>query len=284
MTVDDQNPPVLEVCGLSVAYRHRGRRVPDIAVRGIDLQIRAGETLGMVGESGSGKSSIGRAIVGLEPVYGGDVSVGGASRVGMSRTESRRRRGEVQMVFQDPYSSLNPAMSIGAILAEPLIANGVSRRDASTRVVGLLDAVALPSDAVRRRVTEFSGGQRQRVAIARALALEPKVLVADEPVSALDSSTQSRVLDLFVEVQERTGVACLFISHDLSVVKHVSHRVAVLHRGSIVDSGDCSTLTETPTHPYTRQLMLAAPVPDPARQARRRRELAALERWDPTST
>ncbi len=185
------------------------------------------------------------------------------------------------MVFQDPYSSLNPAMSVGEILAEPLTANGTSRQDARRKIAGLLDAVALPTDALRRRVTEFSGGQRQRVAIARALALEPRVLVADEPVSALDLSTQARVLELFVDLQERTGVACLFISHDLSVVKHVSHRVAVLNRGTIVETAACSVVTEAPEHPYTRQLLLAAPVPDPERQASRRQELAALTRWSP---
>jgi peptide/nickel transport system ATP-binding protein len=180
-------------------------------------------------------------------------------------------------VFQDPYSSLNPSMTVEDILVEPLVARGTSdRKTAATRVRTLLDQVGLPQDAVHRLPREFSGGQRQRIAIARALALRPKLIVCDEPVSALDLSTQARVLDLFISIQEETGVAYLFISHDLAVVRHISHRVAVLYRGDIVEYGDSVDVTERPEHPYTKRLLMAAPIPDPDRQATRRQERRAL--------
>jgi ABC-type glutathione transport system ATPase component len=173
-------------------------------------------------------------------------------------------------VFQDPYSSLNPSMTIEEILTEPITASGTSKAVARTRVRDLLDQVGLPADARSRLPREFSGGQRQRVAIARALALEPRLIVCDEPVSALDLSTQARVLDLFVEIQERTGVAYLFVTHDLAVVRHVSHRVAVMYRGEIVEYGDGDRVTSEPQHPYTQRLFMAAPVPDPDKQEERR--------------
>jgi peptide/nickel transport system ATP-binding protein len=176
----------------------------------------------------------------------------------------------VQVVFQDPYTSLNPAMTVGDILTEPLLVTGSSRADAQRRVRDLLDQVRLPADAGTRLAREFSGGQRQRIAIARALTRDPKLVVCDEPVSALDLSTQARVLDLFIEIQERTGVAYLFVTHDLSVVRHISHRVAVMYRGELVETGDAATVTTAPDHAYTRRLLLAAPVPDPGRQAERR--------------
>ena len=173
------------------------------------------------------------------------------------------------MVFQDPYTSLNPAMTIEQILTEPLtVGERVARRRPAKRVKDLLDQVQLPGNAGGRLPREFSGGQRQRVAIARALALSPKLIVCDEPVSALDLSTQARVLELFLEIQERTGVAYLFISHDLDVVRHLSHRVAVMYQGEIVESGDGAQVTGDPQHPYTKRLFLASPVADPERQAR----------------
>ena len=187
-------------------------------------------------------------------------------------------------MFQDPYSSLNPAMTIEQILSEPLRAKGVARQAASTRVRDLLGRVGLPADAADRLPREFSGGQRQRIAIARALALDPSLIVCDEPVSALDLSTQARVLDLFIEIQERTGVAYLFISHDLAVVRHISHRVAVMYHGEIVETGDGDQVTSAPEHPYTQRLFMAAPVPDPVRQEQRRadrhRLLAAQDEAD----
>ncbi|WP_262402965.1 ATP-binding cassette domain-containing protein [Actinomadura sp. CNU-125] len=180
------------------------------------------------------------------------------------------------MVFQDPYGSLNPALTVGDILSEPLVVQGASAKDARARVRALLDQVGLPSDAPERLPREFSGGQRQRVAIARALAPEPRLIVCDEPVSALDLSTQARVLDLFLDIQRRTGVAYLFVSHDLAVVRHVSHRVSVVYRGDIVETGPAAAVTAEPEHPYTRRLLLAAPVADPEEQARRRAERRRL--------
>ena len=183
---------------------------------------------------------------------------------------------EIQVVFQDPYSALNPSLPIEQTLTEPLLAQKMPKKDAAARVRNLLDQVKLPRDALSRLPREFSGGQRQRIAIARALALSPRLVVCDEPVSALDLSTQARVLDLFKEIQETTGVAYLFISHDLTVVRHLSHRVAVMYSGEIVEYGDGNQVTARPTHPYTQRLLLASPVPDPARQQKRRAERRVL--------
>jgi peptide/nickel transport system ATP-binding protein len=174
------------------------------------------------------------------------------------------------VVFQDPYTSLNPALEIGDILAEPLGVQGMEAAAAKKRVRELLDQVGLPADAINRLPREFSGGQRQRVAIARALALSPKLIVCDEPVSALDLSTQARVLDLFLQIQKDTGVSYLFVSHDLDVVRHISHRVAVMYHGEIVEQGPAGVVTTDPDHPYTQRLLLASPVPDPDRQEQRR--------------
>jgi peptide/nickel transport system ATP-binding protein len=263
--------PLLTVDQLVVDYPVRGWRQPPVRVlKGISLDIRPGETLGLVGESGSGKTTLGRAILGLAPVTGGEIRLGGRRISNLGKRERRALSRDVQVVFQDPYTSLNPAMTVGDILTEPLLVTGSSRADAQRRVRDLLDQVRLPADAVTRLAREFSGGQRQRIAIARALTRDPKLVVCDEPVSALDLSTQARVLDLFIEIQERTGVAYLFVTHDLSVVRHISHRVAVMYRGELVETGDAATVTTAPDHPYTRRLLLAAPVPDPGRQAERR--------------
>jgi ABC-type glutathione transport system ATPase component len=270
--------PLLELDEVVVEYPGGGRSKSAVRVlHGVSLSIARGETLGLVGESGSGKTTLGRAVLGLAPITGGEIRYQGRPISRLGKRERRELAKDIQVVFQDPYTSLNPAMTVMDILAEPLLVTGVSRADAERRVRDLLDRVYLPHDAVRRLPREFSGGQRQRIAIARALCRDPKVIVCDEPVSALDLSTQAQVLDLFVEIQEATGVSYLFVTHDLSVVRRISHRVAVLNRGDIVETGDAATITGNPGHPYTRRLLLAATVPDPERQARRRAERQAVD-------
>jgi len=265
--------PLLKVEDLVVEYPGKGFRAkPFQALKGVSIDIKRGETVGLVGESGSGKTTLGRAVLGLAPVTGGTIAYDANDISHLHRKERRALSSEIQVVFQDPYSSLNPSMTIEQILAEPLQARGVASAAAKTRVRDLLDQVGLPTDARSRLPREFSGGQRQRIAIARALALDPKLIVCDEPVSALDLSTQERVLDLFIEIQERTGVAYLFITHDLAVVRHVSHRVAVMFRGEIVENGDSDQVTAHPKHPYTQRLFMASPVPDPDKQEVRRIE------------
>ncbi|WP_159501740.1 ATP-binding cassette domain-containing protein [Microbacterium sp. 18062] len=262
--------PVLEVDDLHVSYRRRGRSAEKRVIRGVDLVLDAGETLSLVGESGSGKSTIGRALLGLAPVREGRIRLDGADITDLSRRRRRVAAAGLQAIFQDPYSSLNPAMTVEDILIEPLIVRRVP--DARGRVRRLLEEVGLPSDAGRRLASEFSGGQRQRIAIARALALEPRLIVCDEPTSALDVSTQARILALLRDLQDRTGVAYLFISHDLGVVRHISDRIAVLKDGTIVETGPTRQVIEAPAHPYTRRLLLATPVTDPVAQAERRRQ------------
>lgn len=265
---------LLQVRGLGVEFRTKRRTFR--ALQDISFDIAPGETLGLVGESGSGKTTIGRAILGLVKPTEGSIVFEDDDITHARRAQRRALSRDMQVVFQDPYTSLNPSLTIEQILAEPLRAQGVSRADASKRVRTLLDRVQLPSDAAERLPREFSGGQRQRVAIARALALSPKLIVCDEPVSALDLSTQQRVLDLFIEIQRQTGVAYLFVSHDLSVIRHISHRVMVLYRGRLVEAGDVEQVTGDPREPYTRRLMMSAPLPDPRAQAQRRLELQEL--------
>ena len=267
---------LLNIDKVEVTYKGKGLKKDFKALKGVSLDIRAGECVGLVGESGSGKTTLGRAVLGLAPVTGGSIKLEGKEIAHASRSERKEISKDVQVVFQDPYSSLNPAMSIEQILTEPMLVRNWTKADANMRVRELLDSVGLPTDAADRRPREFSGGQRQRIAIARALALEPKLIVCDEPVSALDLTTQSRVLDLFLEIQQRTGVAYLFISHDLAVVRHLSHRVAVMYQGEIVEWGDGEQVTSNPQHPYTKRLMMAAPVPNPDEQAIRREERRAL--------
>ncbi|MFI6498881.1 dipeptide ABC transporter ATP-binding protein [Nonomuraea typhae] len=259
--------PLLEIGGLWVAYPQRGLgKAPLQVLKGVSLAIAQGETLGLVGESGSGKTTLGRAVLGLAPVSGGSILFAGQPLPGR-----RARALLVQAVFQDPFSSLNPAMSIADILVEPLLAHGrLGYEAASARVTGLLDRVRLPAGTGERRARELSGGQRQRVAIARALALGPPLIICDEPVSALDVSTQAQVLDLLVEIQRDTGVGYLFISHDLAVVRNVCDRVAVMSGGMLVETGPTEQVTTRPHDPYTRRLLLSAPVPDPEEQAARR--------------
>lgn len=268
---------LLSVEDIRIEYPGRGFRAPRVEVlHGVSLSIAAGETLGLVGESGSGKTTIGRAVLGLVTPTSGRIRFEGRDITHIPQRDRRKLASDIQVVFQDPYSSLNPSMTVGDILAEPLIASGKTGNDARTRVRQLLDRVGLPADTINRLPREFSGGQRQRIAIARALAPEPRLIVCDEPVSALDLSTQGRVLDLLLEIQRATGVAYLFVSHDLAVVRHISHRVAVIYRGDIVETGPAAAVTKDPEHPYTQRLLLAAPVAHPRQQEKRRAERRRL--------
>ncbi|MGF4042017.1 ATP-binding cassette domain-containing protein [Paenarthrobacter nitroguajacolicus] len=266
--------PLLRITDLTVDYRVGGfgRKRTFRALQGVSLDINAGETLGLVGESGSGKSTIGRAVLGLAPVTGGDIHFDGRSITKLNKKERRALSSDIQVVFQDPYTSLNPSMTISDILSEPMQVSGTSKADAQRRVRELLDVVNLPANASTRYPREFSGGQRQRIAIARSLCRNPKLIVCDEPVSALDLSTQARVLQLFSDIQEQTGVSLLFVTHDLDVVRHISERVAVMRRGEIVETGITERVIAEPQHAYTKALLLASPIANPARQAERRRE------------
>ena len=264
--------PLLEISNLVVRYG--GRRGGKTVIEDVSLALKAGETVSLVGESGSGKTTIGRAILGLAPVTEGTISFRGQEISNISRARRRQVARDIQVIFQDPYSSLNPSMTVESILVEPLRAAGVTQ--GRTRVRELLDAVGLPSDAGSRYPREFSGGQRQRIAIARALALDPSVIVCDEPTSALDVTTQARVLALLDELQKETGVAYLFISHDLGVVHAISDRIAVLQGGRIVEIGDAHQVATKPQHPYTRRLQMSPPIADPPRQRARRDERLRL--------
>ncbi|WP_280421407.1 ATP-binding cassette domain-containing protein [Nocardia carnea] len=268
---------LLEVNDLRVTYPGRGLRARPVEVlHGVSLTVGVGETLGLVGESGSGKSTIGRSVLGLAAANAGTIRFGGADITHVKGKRRRELARDIQVVFQDPYSSLNPSLTIGEILSEPLVVQGIAPAIARSRISELLDQVGLPGNSAARLPREFSGGQRQRIAIARALAPEPKLIVCDEPVSALDLSTQARVLELLDGIQRRTGVSYLFISHDLAVIRHISHRVTVLYRGDIVETGPARVVTATPDHPYTQRLLLAAPVADPVRQRSRRAERRRL--------
>ena len=263
---------LLAVRGLRVEYQVRAgafgrRRLVIRAVDGVDLQVSPGETLGLVGESGCGKSTLGNAILGIVRPTGGTVVFEGTDLAALDADGLRRARRHMQMIFQDPDASLNPRMRVGESVGEPLLVRGVLRGPAlRARVESLLQEVGLDAAHVARYPHEFSGGQRQRIGIARALALEPKLVVCDEPVSALDVSVRSQILNLLVDLQRRLGVAYLFISHDLSVIRHVSDRVAVMYLGRIVESAPRDVLFARPLHPYTEALMSAIPLPDPRRQ------------------
>lgn len=267
----------LKVENVDVEYPGKGfLSKPFKALHSVSIELGKGETLGLVGESGSGKTTLGRAILGLAPVTAGSIRFQGEEISKASRKDRQRLSRDIQVVFQDPYTSLNPSMEIGQILAEPLEIQGMKGDEAKKRIKELLDQVNLPKDAIHRLPREFSGGQRQRVAIARALALAPKLIVCDEPVSALDLTTQARILDLFLQIQQDTGVSYLFVSHDLDVVRHISHRIAVMYKGEIVEQGEAMKVSKNPDHPYTQRLLMASPVPDPDRQAKRREERKAL--------
>jgi ABC-type oligopeptide transport system ATPase subunit len=262
--------PLLEVSELTVDYRRRGRDTQRALDR-VRLTIATGETLALVGESGSGKSTLGNAILGLVPVTSGTLCFAGEDITAADARQRRRLSASLQAVFQDPYGSLNPSRSIGQTLIEPMIAErGLTRAAMAERVRVMLERVGLDADAANRYPADFSGGQRQRIAIARALMRSPRLVVCDEPVSALDLSVQAQVLNLLADLQTEMGLSYLFISHDLGVVRHVAHRVAVLYRGRIVETGPTQQIYESPVDPYTRALLAAVPDPDPRVQRRRR--------------
>jgi oligopeptide transport system ATP-binding protein len=271
------NPPLLTTENLRIHFPVRGgvllrQKASVRAVDGVSLEIAPGETLGLVGESGCGKSTLGKAIVRLLKPTSGSVHFEGKDLTHVSQRALRPLRRDFQMIFQDPAESLDPRMSVRAIIEEPLQIHGIgNRRERTQQVNGLLDRVGLPASAAERYSFEFSGGQRQRIGIARALALKPKLIVCDEPVSALDVSVQSQILNLLVELQRDFGLSYLFIAHDLSVVKHVSDRVAVMYLGKIVELASAEAIYQDPRHAYTQALLSAIPSHDP--KAKRQRIL-----------
>jgi oligopeptide/dipeptide ABC transporter ATP-binding protein len=273
---DATAPPVLEVRDLKQHFaisrgflRRAAGRV--FAVDGVSFTIAPGETLGLVGESGCGKSTVGRAILRLIEPTAGRIALGGRDITHLSKAELRPLRPQMQIIFQDPFSSLDPRMSAGDIVAEPLRVHRPARgRELARMVAELFDRVGLSKAQMNGFPHQFSGGQRQRIGIARALALHPKLIVADEPVSALDVSIQAQVLNLMMDLQRELGLAYLFISHNLAVVEHISHRIAVMYLGRIVEYTDKKTLFLRPLHPYTESLLLAVPVPDPTIKRQKR--------------
>jgi oligopeptide/dipeptide ABC transporter ATP-binding protein len=240
------------------------------AVDGVSLGILPGETLGLVGESGCGKSTLGRIILRLEEPTRGDILFQGESILGYDAEKMRKLRREMQIIFQDPFSSLNPRKSVAHIVGEPLFVHGMTdRQEREARVLELLQVVGLKKEHMRRYPHQFSGGQRQRIGVARALALNPKLIICDEAVSALDVSIRGQVINLLQDLQKEFGLTYLFISHDLSVVEHISDRVAVMYLGKLVELTNAETLYKTPLHPYTQALLSAAPIPDPRRKKKR---------------
>jgi ABC-type oligopeptide transport system ATPase subunit len=262
--------PLLSVRGLSVEFRRR-RREPFRAVDDVSFDIDEGETLGLVGESGSGKSTIGNAILGLVKPTVGTVLFEGRDIAAMSAAERRSISGRLQVVFQDPYSSLNPSRRVGQIITEPLGVHTDLDQRQRTRAAGeMLERVGLSAADMVKYPAAFSGGQRQRIAIARALITRPQLVVCDEPVSGLDLSAQAQVLNLLKDLQAEMGLGMLFISHDLAVVRYVAARIAVLLRGQVVEEGDTATVNSAPEHIYTKRLLAASPAPDPAAQQKAR--------------
>ncbi|MDK4701576.1 ABC transporter ATP-binding protein [Rhizobium sp. CNPSo 4062] len=275
-TVDHGKTPVLEVKNLITRFDLRGgllaRPMGAIhAVENVSFDLAQGETLSLVGESGCGKSTTGRSIMRLINPKSGEVLLDGYDVMKLNTLDLRRMRRSIQMIFQDPFASLNPRMTIGAAVAEPFIEHRLgTRAEAREKAADLLERVGLKADMMSRYPHEFSGGQRQRICIARALALDPKVIVADESVSALDVSIKAQVCNLLMDLQQSLNLSYLFISHDMAVVERVSHRVAVMYLGEIVEIGPRASVFENPQHPYTRKLMAAVPVPDPSRRGIRR--------------
>lgn len=261
MSAQDTETPLLTVSGLGVEYRTRRRAT--VAVSDVSFTIGAGEVVGLVGESGSGKTTIGRALLGLVPVSAGTVGFGGRDITRAPRRVRRALGSELQVVFQDPYGSLNPAVTVGASLLEALPA-GTDRRAGTARMEELLEKVGLPPDVARQYPGRFSGGQRQRLAVARALMPAPRLIVCDEPVSALDLSVQAQVLNLLRQLRDQLSLSYLFIGHDLDVVRFMSDRVIVLYRGRILEQGPSSIVAAKPRHPYTQALVASAPHLDPA--------------------
>ena len=278
--------PLVRIEGLKVHYPIRGRGLFSSslvrAVDGVDLLIPQGRTVGLVGESGCGKSTLGKAVLRLAPVTEGKVVYDGVDVASLRGEKLRRMRQNLQMVFQDPLSSLNPRQSVETILTEPLRAHGISF-DKQHRVRELLEQVGLPASAAAKYPHEFSGGQRQRIGIARAIALEPRFVIADEPVSALDVSIQAQVLNLLDDLQKQLGLTYLVIAHDLAVVRHVADEVAVMYLGTIVEQADSDALYGEPMHPYTKALMSAVPVPDPKIEATRERIVLSGDLPSPAS-
>lgn len=273
MSAADAIVPILRVRGLVVRFPMRSgllQRATSYthAVDGVDLEISQGETLGLVGESGSGKSTVGRAVLGLVDAAAGTVEFEGRDIRRLGARELRAARRQMQMIFQDPAGSLNPRLRVGTSVGEPLVVHGVvtDRRELARRVGALLERCGMPAASADRYPHEFSGGQRQRLAIARALALEPRLLICDEPTSALDVSIQAQILNLLTDLQRDLKLSYLFISHDMNVIQHICHRVAVLLKGKIVEIGTRNEVLQTPRHEYTQRLLSAVPVPDPARR------------------
>jgi peptide/nickel transport system ATP-binding protein len=262
--------PLLEVRDLKKHFALRGGVLGATtgyvyAVDGVSFAINRGETLSLVGESGCGKSTVGRCILRLTPLTSGEVILDGKRIDDLAPSALRPLRQRIQVVFQDPFSSLNPRMRVGDIIAEPILNFGLARNkgELQDRVAALIDKVRLPRDAMRRHPHEFSGGQRQRIGIARALAPGADLIICDEAVSALDVSVKAQIVNLLADLQDELGLALLFISHDLAIVEHVTHRVAVMYLGKIVEIAERRTLFANPHHPYTRALLSAVPVPDP---------------------
>jgi peptide/nickel transport system ATP-binding protein len=267
--------PLLRVRDVKTHFPVRGGLLGRVrgtvkAVDGVGFDVRRGETLGLVGESGCGKSTLGRTLLRLVEPTAGSIQFEGRELTGLSQRELRPLRRRMQLVFQDPYASLNPRLSVREILGEPFAIHGLERgREREAKVVELLDLMGLPRDALDRYPHEFSGGQRQRIGIARAIALRPDLVVADEPISALDVSIQAQIVNLLVDLQRELGLTYVFIAHDLKIVEYVSTRVAVMYLGRIVELADAADLYRKPRHPYTQALLSAVPVPDPERKRSR---------------
>jgi len=287
--VVDDRAPVLSVRNLVKHFPVRGRgllrrQVGEIhAVCDVSLDLHASETLGLVGESGCGKTTTARVLLNLQPATSGQVHYQGTELTGLSRRDMQALRRDLQIVFQDPYASLDPRLPVNEIVAEPLRIHGRYGDGGRDRVRELLRVVGLRPEHGNRFSHEFSGGQRQRIGVARALALHPKVLVLDEPVSALDVSIQAGVLNLLDELQEEFGLSYLFVSHDLSVVRHVADRIAVMYLGRIVETGPAESLFAAPAHPYTQALISAIPLPDPRKERARERVTLTGEVPSPTA-
>jgi oligopeptide/dipeptide ABC transporter ATP-binding protein len=267
--------PLVEVRGLTVQYHRGRRRAPVTALSAVDITLLPGRTVSVVGESGSGKSTLGNAILGLVPPTAGTIRFRGEDITHLGTARRRELTQHVQAVFQNPQASLNPQRTIGQTLEEPLLAHrSMNRSQRRTEVATALTRVGLDAAAAARYPAHFSGGQLQRIAIARALMLSPSVIICDEAVSALDLSIQAQILNLLADLQRELGLTYLFISHDLAVVRHISDRVAVLYRGQLMETGTAADVCDRPAHPYTRALLAAAPVPDPAEQRGRTVQVA----------